>query len=78
MSASSSDDLITSQAPITAAKLHRHSDASVSCHNQAAVIGLPAAWAEAGAEGSVNMPAGVHSDLSLTPEAAVAGRPDVL
>lgn len=78
MPAPSSDDLVTSQALITAAKLHRHSVASVSCHDQAAVIGLPAAWAEPGAEGSVNMPAGVHSDLSLRPAAAVAGRPDVL
>jgi hypothetical protein len=78
MSAPSCDDRVTSQALITAAKLHRHSVASVSCHDQAAVIGLPAARAETGAEGSVDMPAGVHSDLSLTPEAAVAGRPDVL
>ncbi len=78
MSAPSSNDLVSSQALITAAKLHKHSDASVSGHDQAAVIGLPAAWAETGAEGSVNMPAGVHSDLSLRPEAAVAGRPDVL
>ncbi len=78
MPAPSSDDLVTSQALITAAKLHRHSVASVSCHDQAAVIGLPAAWAEPGAEGSVNMPAGVHSDLSLRPAAAVAGRPGVL
>lgn len=78
MSAPSSDDVVTCQALITAAKLHRQSDASVTCHDQAAVVGLPAAWADTGAEGSVNMPAGVHSDLSLTPEAAVAGRPDVL